>query len=286
MKVLIAVLVLGGIGVSVLGVGVWRYWQRFSEPAPVIESLKQIKVTFPEGWRNEEMALRLQREGVIANWSEYTVATSSSAVAPKLREQYKLSSDASLTGFLFPDTYQFVPFTEASLAVEKQITAFESRTAQLELTYDTVILASIVEREAKFDDDRAQIAGVYANRLREGMPLQADPTVQFAKVFVTEQACLEAPPSDSLAGACATFESIDWWPVVTRADLSAIQSPFNTYLHSGLPPEPICNPGLASLAAAAAPAVHTFFYFVSDTEGRAHFAKTLAEHNANVAKYR
>lgn len=278
MKIFLCILGVGVIGLTLSIAGVWYYIQQHRPVTPTIEPAIEYTVTFPEGWRMEEMALRLADEGIIGSPSEYVQAVVQTDVATKAA--FDIPADKSLMGFLFPDTYRFEADTPAVEVIEKQLAAFTARTKGLTLTYDTVILASIVEREARFEEDRAAIAGVYANRLSIGMPLQADPTVQFAKA-TAQSTCAQTSEIDS--AACA---DIDWWPTVLRADLQAIESSFNTYRVAGLPPEPICNPGLASLKAAAAPEDHDFTYFVSDADGHAHFAKTLAEHNANVAKYR
>ena len=125
-----------------------------------------------------------------------------------------------------------------------------------------VTLASLVERETPKAEERPLVAGVFENRLHKSMPLQCDPTV----IYALEQ-------KDSYKGT------------LTLADLR-IDSPYNTYVHTGLPPGPIGNPGEASLRAAAQPAKTNYLYFVANTQGGHFFSSTLAEHNNNVIKYR
>lgn len=270
------------IGVCLIGAGgYWylKYHWHVAVPASIM--IPEQSVTFPEGWRSEEMATRLKKKQLLPLAGDYLAVVQSTASAPEFRTTFAIPTDAPLTGFLFPDTYRFLATTDAQTIVQKQLATFQSRTASLRLTYKDVILASIVEREAKFDEDRPLIAGVYANRLKLGMALEADPTVQVAKFASQHGSCLTVDAIDA-----ADCQAIDWWPTVLRSDLQGVKSPFNTYLNTGLPPQPICNPGLASLEAASAPTEHSYVYFVSDKEGHAHFATTLAQHNANVAKYR
>jgi UPF0755 protein len=125
--------------------------------------------------------------------------------------------------------------------------------------HQLLTLASIIEREAAVREERPVISGVFWNRLQIGMPLQADPTVQYA--VGKERRAL------------------------TRADL-ATDHPYNTYVHAGLPPGPIASPGVSAIEAAVAPASVTYLYFVASDDHRHHFSTTIAEHNAAVARYR
>jgi UPF0755 protein len=133
---------------------------------------------------------------------------------------------------------------------------FDKRTKDLKITPETVILASIVEREAKDDAERGAIAQVYINRLAKGMKLEADPTIQYAKGN---------------------------WKAVLLSEYRSVISPYNTYLNDGLPPGAICNPGLKSIEAVIDPTPHDYLYFFH-AKGETFFSKTYEEHVAKVRK--
>jgi UPF0755 protein len=177
---------------------------------------------------------------------------------------------ASLQGFLFPNTYDVSPHfggkAFARLMVDSLNRAFtpsmlQRARARGMSVYQVLTLASIVEREAKVESERPIIASVYLNRLKIGMPLQADPTVQYA-----------------------VGTSKDWWPMLTTDQLR-IQNPYNTYVNKGLPPGPIANPGLASIRAVLHPASTHFLFFVAKGHGRHAFARTYQQQCANQLKY-
>lgn len=177
----------------------------------------------------------------------------------------------NLEGYLFPDTYSFAKGTSEEEIVTTLVNTFRRLFEQAvrpalppddaRTPRQIVILASVIEKEARLDEERAVIAGVYANRLQRGIALYADPTVIYAL---------------KLEGR--------WDGNIRRADLK-IDSPYNTYLHPGLPPGPIASPGLASLLASAVPAEVPYLYFVSRNDGSHVFATTLAEHNRNVHQW-
>ena len=180
-----------------------------------------------------------------------------------------LDPDANdLEGYLFPDTYRFAGGTSARAIVDELVGTFRRRYRESLLDSvgpgelrRLVTLASVVEKEAQLDGERPVIAGVYAHRLRRRMPLQADPTVIYALMLLDR-----------------------WDGNLRRPDLK-VDSPYNTYRYPGLPPGPICSPGLASLEAAAAPADTPYLYFVSRNDGSHVFAATLSEHNRNVERW-
>ncbi len=176
-------------------------------------------------------------------------------------------------GSLLPETYHFAFGDERAQMIERMRREMTQLLAELwpqrqndhplRSARDAVVLASIVERETPLAAERARVAAVLINRLNRGMPLQADPTVIYAV----------SGGRGSLARA------------LTRADLE-VESPFNTYRAKGLPPGPIANPGRASIAAVLQPATSDELYFVADGSGGHAFARTLAEHQKNVARWR
>ncbi|HSX42433.1 MAG TPA: endolytic transglycosylase MltG [Candidatus Saccharimonadales bacterium] len=201
---------------------------------------KTVKITLLEGWRAKDMEKYLVEDRGLKQFVGFT------AVAEKDE------------GYLFPDTYEIKADETIAGLIKILKDNFTSRTKDLKnLTPDVVILASIVEREAGANDDRSQIASVYVNRLKIGMKLQADPTVQYAK------------------GS---------WAVLDAGDVQTVASPYNTYLNAGLPPGPICNPGLKSLQAALAPAT-TNYYFFFTAHGTTYYSQTAAEQATKVKKY-
>ena len=173
-----------------------------------------------------------------------------------------------LEGYLLPETYSFAPKTEEKIVVATMIKTFRARYEhQLKPLLDrhpgrplrqVVILASIVEKEARMPNERPVIAGVYSNRVNRHIGLAADPTVIFALKKLGR-----------------------WDGNIHKADLQ-VDSPYNTYRYAGLPPGPICSPGIASLIAAADPADVPYLYFVSRNDGTHVFSSTLEEHNRNV----
>ncbi|MBI2589701.1 endolytic transglycosylase MltG [Candidatus Berkelbacteria bacterium] len=258
-------IIMSGLGFIAFGGLLWWGWQQFqTQPSAEVQKQVEITVLFPEGWRIEEMAARLTGEKLITNPGEFYSALS-------MPDQF---------GQLFPDTYRFAESGSADAIVLKMLANYKKRIAGFTVGSEDLILASIVEREAKHDEDRAAIAGVYANRLKLGMKLDADPTVQYAKANELHLKCV----AETYETGADCLE-VNWWPVLLRADYLSIQSPYNTYLNAGLPPAPISNPGLASIQAALKPAEHDYLYFITDKEGKAHFAKTIAEHQENIVQY-
>lgn len=182
-------------------------------------------------------------------------------------------------GSLLPETYHFMTgdtraakIAEMQAAMTRTIDELWEGRAE-NLPFDTkeqaIILASIVEKETGVAEERERVAGVFVNRLRLGMPLQTDPTVIYAITKGKIQEGGQGPLGRRLLSK----------------DLQT-DSPYNTYKNAGLPPGPIANPGRAAIAATLNPEEHNYIYFVADGTGGHAFARTLAEHNANVAKWR
>jgi UPF0755 protein len=242
-------------------------------------------VTIPEGWRAEEIAALLEQVGVCP-------ATTFLAAVQQGRSDFEFlgnrppGSPAGLEGFLFPDTYQFPDTASPQQVLDLMLQDWDRRVTPewrdkakeqgLDL-YQVVTLAAIVEREAVRPEERPLIAGVFLNRLRLRMPLQADPTAQYGK-FPPDRPDL-APPL-----AKPGEKRSPWWPVLTQ-DPKTIQSPYNTYNNPGLPPGPICNPGLASIQAVLNPEPSDYLYFMAKGDGAHAFAKSKEEHDRNVEQY-
>lgn len=176
-----------------------------------------------------------------------------------------------LEGKLFPDSYLIPIYYTPTQIIDLLQNNFQKKLTEAKINASTslsdsqnLILASLLEREGKTLNDKKLIAGIIINRLNNQMPLQIDATIQYAR--------------DSLGSPS------DYWKPISKADINII-SPYNTYKNQGLPLAPICNPALDSLTAAYHPTDTDYVYYISDNSGTIHYAKTLDEHNANVAKY-
>jgi len=175
-------------------------------------------------------------------------------------------------GYLFPAKYDFSKDSDIETIIKKMRNAFDKNFATIntdnsKLTKtQIVILASLIERESGKDPaEKPIIAGILMNRLNAGIPLQVDASIQYAKG--------------------QNLVSKKWWEPVTIEEYKSVISNYNTYLFAGLPPGPISNPGRDSLNAAANPADTDYLYYLHDKNGQIRYAKTLAEHEANIQKY-
>jgi len=222
---------------------------------------ESVKVTLPEGFTIEHIASTLAEKEIVAA-DEFILAAND----PKLAALLGVPA-GTLEGYLFPDTYQFLPETSAEDVIRiltarfRQVMADERGAAPApapEDLYDIVTVASIIEREALLDEEKPLVAAVIYNRLARGMRLQCDATIRYGLKQYDKH--------------------------LTYAELDA-DTPYNSYLHNGLPPTPICNPGRKSLRAALRPVDNDHLYFVSRNNGTHEFSRTLEEHNDAVRKY-
>jgi len=208
-----------------------------------------VWVTIPEGKRSEEVAEILKESipSYVDSWENELV----------LHE-----------GYLFPDTYLIPLDGTIDQIVQIMRTNFDNKydllnTSNTSYSQDEIVtIASLIEREAKHDEDRPLIASVIENRLDLGMALQIDATIQYAK---------------GVSG--------NWWAPVTVSEYQSVRSPYNTYLRPGLPPGPIANPGIDALEAAVSPASTDYLYYIADQNGINRYASTLEGHNENIERY-
>lgn len=216
--------------------------------------------------------------GMLDIWVTVTEGKRAEEIADILKEKMPAYDEtwrealAANEGYLFPDTYLIPKDADVEVIVslmrnnfdKKFDSATSERTSQLS-NNDIITIASLIEREAKHDSDRPMVASVIMNRLDIGMALQIDATVQYLLGYQPQ--------------------SKTWWKKDLTMDDLAINSPYNTYKVTGLPPTPISNPGLSAIKAALNPSNTDYIYYLSDKKGTNHYAKTLTEHNSNIKKY-
>ena len=257
-----------------------RYWKRgtlrageyrFDHPAPANEIYERIargdvftrSVSIPEGSSIFEIAARLEQAGFVTQRDFLDAAVKQAGLVADLDP-----GAASLEGYLFPDTYHFPRKFNAVQICAAMVRRFRAVAGQIGLkgnVHRVVTLASLVERETAVDAERPLVASVFENRLGKKMPLMTDPAVIYG---------LE------LEGR--------WRGAIYQSDLNH-DTPYNTYLHAGMPPGPVANPGVKSLRAAMQPAQTDYLYFVAagaNPQGHSLFSRTLDEQNRNVAGYR
>jgi UPF0755 protein len=214
-----------------------------------------IWVTIPEGWRREQIAARL--------------AGHLKDVNKNFNSSDFIKNTASLEGRLFPDTYLIPPSAGTADVIDIMTANFRKKSGLGSVSSDQqiLILASLVEREAKSDSDRQNIAAILKKRLEAGWPLQVDASVQYS---MDNRIC------------AAGLINCNWWknPIDTK-----YPSAFNTYLHPGLPPAPICNPGLATINAVKDASGSAYWYYMTGTDGITRYARDLAGHKSNIDKY-
>jgi UPF0755 protein len=223
----------------------------------------EVSVTIPEGYDLSDIANRLVSSGATPNADGFEAVAGKPgrtiALAPDLVSAYPfLAGSQNLEGYLFPDTYRFYANSAPKDVVTKMLDEFKTQTEKLNLTRDQLILASIIEKEVTGADDRALVADIFLRRLKQGMPLQADSTVNYAVGKSTLQ--------------------------LTNDDLN-VSSAYNTYKNAGLPPGPISNPGLEAITAAQNPKTNPFWYFLTTKDGVVIYSRTLDEQNTMREKY-
>jgi len=242
---------------------------------------KEVVITIKEGWRMEEIADYLGAQKVVDTQEFLSLARTPDALSPRIRNRHvfleALPPGSTLEGYLFPETYRVAVGSTPEAIISKMLETFDRRVpvqwrkdaaARGYTLHQIVTMASIIERETPLAQERPLVSSVYWNRLEGRCPeagtyLQADPTVQYAM----------GRPGQ-------------WWWQPSSVDVyKQIKSPYNTYLHPGLPPGPIANPGLSAIKAAVYPARTRYCFFVATGNGGHAFAVTLAEHERNVKAY-
>lgn len=230
----------------------------------IVETLQNAKtqdvwVTIPEGLRKDEIADILLEE-----FDQYDTINFSKeefldlTVDETYIAQFGLSEEVeNLEGYIFPDKYAFSIETTTESSLTKMVENFVIKVGTDD-NYDDIVLASIIEREGYNPTDRPMIADILQRRLEEGWLLQVDATL--------------------------LYPVKDWKHTITQVDKDS-ENPYNTYKYPGLPPTPICNPGLESINAVRNPTPNEYYYYIHEDDGTAHYSTTLSEHNANVNKY-
>lgn len=244
---------------------------RFDHPAPLTEVYARIRrgdvytvsLTVPEGANVFDIAARVESAGLGTREEFLRAATQETGLVADLDPSAK-----SLEGYLFPETYRFARDVKGTQIVTAMVRRFRVVAEQLGLKEDVhlvVTLASLVERETALNEERPLVASVLTNRLKKNMPLMTDPAVIYG------------------------LEREERWRGTLYSDDLTHNTAYNTYLHAGLPPGPIANPGAQSLRAAMNPANTDYLYFVAanaNAQGHSMFESTLDEHNRDVAIYR
>lgn len=228
---------------------------RLSPSMPLVKVIEELNhgtldrwITIPEGYRAEEIADALAKE------------------IPSYKESWRdVLNDNE--GYLFPDTYLIPRDAEVNMAVLTMRNNFNRKIQEIGLTPEDknlqriIIIASLIEREAITNEEKPLIAGVIENRLRRGMALDVDSTIQYVK-----------------------GEDGKWWPQIEVSDYKDVESPYNTYLNPGLPPGPIANPGIEAIKAALNPQSHSYYFYIH-AAGKIYPARTVEEHNQNIKNH-
>ena len=208
---------------------------------------QEIWVRIPDGLRKEQIYPLLQKK---FQWRPETE-----------NDFLKMSEE----GYLFPETYLFDRNSSPKMVIQRLNNQLQKEFSPLSESNSeeskTIILASLIQREAESEEDMKIVSSIIYNRSKLSMPLDIDATLQY------------------IIG-----NSQDWWPPITN-ETKKINSPFNTYTHNGLPPSPICNPGLKAIKAALSPAKTNYLYYLYDHQGKIHCARTYKEHLQNIKNF-
>jgi len=222
------------------------------------------QITIPEGWKAEEIAEDLAREGIVTQQEFMNVIKKANFNYEFLKDK---SEGASLEGYLFPDTYRISQETNSREIIQKMLDNFDKKLdkklraeiqKQNKTIFEIIIMASLIEREIAEEKDRPTVAGIFYKRLEQERALESCATIQYILGSNKKRFSYEE----------------------TRTE-----SPYNTYTNVGLPPGPICNPGLSAIKAAIYPQESDYLYFLSDNKGKTHYAINSEEHEANKTKY-
>lgn len=250
------------LGMAAIAALAYRHFHK-STPPPVVV-VRTITLTIPEGYTRAQTAELAKAEGLQGSYAQDSVR--SKYLKPA---KYGGEGAKDLEGFLFPDTFELQKHAKAADLVQLQLEDFKRRIAGVDMsyarsknltTYDVLTIASMIEHEAGLESQRKLVAAVIYNRLHEGMPLGIDATTRFATGNYTRP--------------------------LTESEL-AVDSPYNTRTHTGLPPGPIDSPGLASIEAAAHPSKADYLFYVAEPGAcnKLAFSSTEAEFNADVERY-
>lgn len=230
----------------------------------LMETLQKAKeqdfwVTIPEGLRKDEVAVIIAKELEKSEKASFSIDDFLKATTnPDFIATLNLPAEVKdLEGFLYPDKYAFASDSTTESVLKILVETFHKKVIK-DYTYKDIIMASIVEREGFNSEDRPIIAGILQKRIREGWLLQADATL--------------------------LYPLKDWKYEITYQDLEK-DNPYNSYKRIGLPPTPICNPSVQAIEATLSPKESPYYFYIHGKDGVARYAKTLAEHHANIKNY-
>lgn len=227
-----------------------------------------VQMTFPEGWTARDMADRLNSNGFSGDEFLSIVNSPSQELKDKFPFLKEVSRNGTLEGYLFPDTYFFAKDAKADVIIEKMLKNFDAKitqnmrneiSSQKKSLFDVLVMASIIEKEAKYEDEMKTVSSVFYNRLAIGQRLQSDATLEYVLGDKKIQHSIEETKNPS---------------------------PYNTYQVQGLPPGPVSNPGINAINAAIYPEKSEYYYFLTDLKTKKTiFSKTFEEHVENKGKY-